>query len=594
MTWLAFATWQVWTVAAMTAAAVAWLFFLKLRHPRRAVPSLVLWQRALEQERPQSVLERLRRLISLLIILAVAWLLALAPGRPASVAAGRRPRPVTIAIDTAASMAARTRDGRTRIDLAKDRAREIIAEAGPAAAIGLIDTGGRVSSAAGAPRVELLRALDRIAVRPGADRIPAIAEEDGDLIVITDGVRRRPWPSRAERVSVFEPAVNVRLAAFDVRPLPAQPMAYQAYVEIVNESPAEQRVTFALRDARQERSLREIVLAPGGTYRDVLNLSGLAPGELHATVAASGDALALDDEAAAYLPLTSPIETLLVTEGNPPLETTLGLDPLVDLTTVRPSGLAKAPRADVIIFDRFTPAAAPASPALLVHPSAASWLTPAVRIGEDVPRPAVRAWDTSHPLLQFVSDTDIRIDRTARLDIVSGAPAVRVVAAADTTPLIVAAEGPVRFVIVGFDLRETDLPFQVGFPMLVRNAVVWLAGVRAPLVAAAGTVRVPWPDAAIRAHDGRAVPARRVLEDTVFEAAGPGLFFAHRGEERVPIVVGLDEAATGVNASEFAGQAPAAASSTTTGGREWWPVMLAVAFALAALEWVTFHRRLTL
>jgi len=62
----------------------------------------------------------------------------------------------------------------------------------------------------------------------------------------------------------------------------------------------------------------------------------------------------------------------------------------------------------------------------------------------------------------------------------------------------------------------------------------------------------------------------------------------------VPIVVGLDEAATGVNASEFAGQAPAAASSTTTGGREWWPVMLAVAFALAALEWVTFHRRLTL
>ncbi len=91
MSWLAFSTWQVWVVAALAAGTVTWLFFLRLRHPRRAVPSLMLWQRALEQERPRSVVERLRRLISLLIILAVAWLLALAPGRPASGTAGHRP-----------------------------------------------------------------------------------------------------------------------------------------------------------------------------------------------------------------------------------------------------------------------------------------------------------------------------------------------------------------------------------------------------------------------------------------------------------------------------------------------------------------------
>jgi len=595
MTWLAFATWQVWTVASAAAAVAAWLFFLKLRHPRRAVPSLVLWERALEQERPQSIVERLRRLISLLLILAVAWLLALAPGRPAKVAAGRRPRPLTLVIDTAPSMAANMRDGRSRLDLATDRAREIIAGAGPAAGIRLIDTAGRVSSAPGEPRSELLRALNRLAARPGADRLPALAADDEDLIVITDGVRRRAWPARAERVSVFEPAANVRLAAFDVRPLPTQPLVYQAYVEIVNESASVQRVTFSIRDPQQARSRQEIDLAPGGIHRDVLNIKGLAPGELRASVSASGDAFALDDEAVAYLPLTRPIRTLLVTDGNPPLETALGLDSLVELTTVRPGVFANAARADVVIFDRFAPPASPSVPALLVHPSAASWLGPVVRVGEDVLHPAVRVWDTSHPVLQFVSGTDVRIDRTARLDLAPAAPGVRVAAASDATPLVVVEDQPARRVIVGFDLRETDFPFQVGFPVFLRNTVLWLAGAQAPLVASAGTVRVPWPDAAVASAEGAAIPTRRVLESTVFDAPGPGLFFAQHGGERVPIVVGLDgTGAPGVNASEFAGPAPAAARAASGGGAEWWPVMLAIAFALAALEWVTFHRRLTL
>jgi hypothetical protein len=592
MSWLAYDAWQVWAVAGVAGGVAAWLFFLKVRHPRRTVPSLVLWQRAFEQERPRSVVERLRRAISLLIILAVAWLLALAPGRPASVTAG--PGLVTIVVDTAPSMAAKTRDGRSRLELAKDRAREIIAKAGPTSEIRLLDTAGAVSATAATPPGELLRALDRLATRPGADRRPAPAAGDGRLIVITDGVRRRAWTQRAERVSVFEPAVNVRLAAFAVRPLPARPTAYQAYVEIVNDSPSARHATLSLRDPRQAGPSREIDLAPGAAYRDVLDLDGLAAGELRATVTTSGDGFALDDEAVAYLPAIGPFKTLLVTEGNPPLEAALGLDPFVDLSTLAPPVPARLPPADVIVFDRHTPVAPPASPSLLVRPSAAAWLAPALRVGGEVPRPAVRAWDTSDPLLQYVRGEDIRIDRAARIEVAPGSSGVRVIAASDATPLVIAAERPVRLAILAFDLRDSDLPFQVGFPMLVRNAVLWLAGVRAPFVTAAGTVRLPWPDAEIRTSDDRLVPAQRILGGTVFEAGGPGLFFAMRGTDRVPVVVGLAEAATGVNESEPAWGEPAAPRDAPAGGREWWPIMLAVAFVLATVEWVTFHRRVTL
>ncbi len=61
------ATWQASLLSGLTAAIVIWLFFLKQRHPRFVVGSLILWKRVLENQQTESWIERLRRLISLLI-----------------------------------------------------------------------------------------------------------------------------------------------------------------------------------------------------------------------------------------------------------------------------------------------------------------------------------------------------------------------------------------------------------------------------------------------------------------------------------------------------------------------------------------------
>lgn len=592
MSWLALAPWQVWTLAAVTAAAVAWLFFLKLRHPRRAVPSLLLWRRALEQQRPQSTVERLRRLVSLLVTLAIALLLALAPGRPTLGDAGR-PAVVTIVIDTAPSMAAKTADGRTRLDHAKARARSIIAEAGPAARVRVIDTSGRVTEIGDASPADASRALDALTVWPGPDRLPRFEADGRDAIVVTDGVRRRTWPARATRVSVFEPAANVGITAFDVRPAPARPLAYDAYVEIANASPDRRRAELSIRDAKGVRLRRAVELAPGDRYRDALDVTGLARGEIRATVSAPGDAFALDDVAVAYVPWDEPVRTLLVTDGNLPLETALHLDPAIDVTTVRPSAYTGDERADVCVFDRFAPEREPAQPALLLRPSATAWLSRIAQVGGEVARPVVRTWDGAQPVLRFVKGADIRIDRADRLQPAREAPGVQVIADAADTPLVMTADRPVRRVLVGFDLRDTDFPFQLGFPLFLRNAIVWLAGVREPIRAAPGMVAAPWPDVEIVNAEGSAVAARRVLDATIFDAPAPAVFFARHPGGRVPIVVNhADPAFSNVNASEFNGPTPPDTAAPGDGG-ELWRMMLVLAFVLVAVEWCTFHRRIT-
>jgi hypothetical protein len=457
----------------------------------------------------------------------------------------------------------------------------------------LADTAGRVNVPASAARADLVHALDRMATWPGPDHLPALADDE-EAIILTDGVRRRRWPPRAERLSVFETAANVGIAAFDIRPVPARPSAYEAYVEVVNASRDRRRAELSIRDSSGLRVRRALDLASRERVRDAFDVSGFTAGPVKATVASVGDSFAPDDAAVAYLPSHRRIRTLLVTSGNGPLETALGLDPLVELTTARALDAAATDAADVCVFDRVAPPDEPRKPALLFRPPDVAWLGATVRVVGDLAHPAVTLWDRAHPVLQLVNSRDVRIDQSEKLEITSKAPGVTVAASAGSAPLVVVVDRSPRRVIVGFGLQDTDFPFQLGFPLFLRNALEWLTGAREPLRVNSGLVSAPWSDAAIATEAGVAVTSRRVLASTVFEAAEPALLVATRGGERIPIVVGPPDASwSNVNDSEFDGPSRDEGAQPARAG-EVWPIMLGLAFALVALEWVTFHRRLTL
>lgn len=594
MTFLALGWWPALALGAATAAVIAWLFFLKLRHPRLPVASLLLWRRALDEHRPQALVERLRRLISLALALAIGLLLALAPARPATgTGAAVSGADLTVVVDTSPSMASRGADGLSRLDRAVMRAREIIVGASPATAVGLADTAGAVHVSHGEPRSELLRALDRLAVGPPGTRALSLGGRSGRVVFVTDGVMAARVPADAARISVFEPVDNVGIVAFDIRPMPASPRTFEAFIDVVNRSPGPKTVSLTIGNATGTWLARTLAIEADGHLREVVDASGFPSGPVRAAVVTAGDGLALDDVAFAWMPSRAPARTVLVSDGNRPLETLLAIDEGVELITISPAQFQELPGADLYVFDRFTPSDPPEAPALLIHPTDADWLAPLVRITGEVAGPSITSW-AAHPVLTFVPGTDIRIERTLGLRLAGGAASAgaRAIATAGETALIVTAVRPVKRVIVGFDFADSDFPYHVGFPLFVRNAVSWLVEARPAIGAAPGTVRVPWPDAEIVTAADEAVPARRALDGTVFEAPAPGLYVARRGAERQPIVVRLaDPAVSDVNRSSLAGT-PAGAEEEAR-GRELWVIMLVGAVALASVEWWTFHRRIT-
>lgn len=103
------------------------LYFLKLKRPRMEIPSLVLWQSVVNDQRVNSPFQRFRRNLLLLLQLLMLCLLVLALMQPFLRADAETADYLPIVIDCSASMSATDEaTGRTRLELVKDIVQEQI------------------------------------------------------------------------------------------------------------------------------------------------------------------------------------------------------------------------------------------------------------------------------------------------------------------------------------------------------------------------------------------------------------------------------------------------------------------------------------
>ena len=109
MTFAAMPAWQAWLLLLAAGAAAAWIFLIKLRPPRTVVPSLLLWQRVLDESRELTLWERIRRAVSLVATVAIALMLAFAAVQPERRAGGQSAKSGRrlIVLDSSLTMLAR-------------------------------------------------------------------------------------------------------------------------------------------------------------------------------------------------------------------------------------------------------------------------------------------------------------------------------------------------------------------------------------------------------------------------------------------------------------------------------------------------------
>jgi aerotolerance regulator-like protein len=584
-------TTQAIVLALFTTSAIVAMYFLKHRRRRVVVSSTQLWRNVLESRRENSIFDRLRGLLSIVLAVVIGLLVAMAITRPEIEALTGKQRQVVIVLDTSPTMLARTSDGKTRWQRGVESAQSLLNSGGVRTEFRVTDTADQFDSPFMSDRAALNKVIAGMHPQNLPSRFPqsaagASSGERPSVYFITDGVSGVRVPNGVNTISVFEPAANVGITAFEIRSMPSAKLGYEAYLEVYNSGKETRPVQITLSGAGQHRITRNVRLASGQSFKEAIDVSQFEGGGIRAAIRSEGDAFAPDDVAYAYLPVKRRTKTLLVTPGNMLLETVLKLDSLVDLSVTNPKSYSGASDFDALVFDRWAPTEPPSRPALIIGAQSVSWLP---RITGSVSKPSFQSWMEDHPVMQHVSLYDVKVDSAARI----GAKSLIVLAASSAdTPLIVASEQP-RWVLIAFDLQLSDFPYHAAFPLFVDNALAWFDRDRLAVRRSPGIVDVALPGAQIRDIDGRSVPSRETSDGIVFEAADPGLYVASKGDTRQYIAVNFaNRQYSEINNSHIhEGAKPQSKNPILR--RELWFYLLCAASLLFGLEWFTYHRRIT-
>ncbi len=480
-----------------TLPVIVAFYMLRLRREQRSVSSTFLWQHLVRDVEANAPWQRLRRSLLLLVQLLLALLLVLAVARPVAERPAGLARDLVVVVDASASMSA--------TDVAPDRLSR--AKQAAIAALADLPSDGRVSviAAAESARVVVNEARDRERAARAIESIePSTAAADltdalrladalaaratgAEVLVVTDDAGN-PTPlvrldAPVRVITVGDRGDNQAIAALAVRADPSG-LERQLFVSVANLS--ETRATRRLQILADgvPVTARDVVLEPRVRTQVVIDElpPGIATVEARlarpddlAAVAGPPDLLSVDDAAWAIVPDDRLRRVLLVGPGNVYLQNALTLLPNIELYGATPgewAGLTGRDRFDLMVFDGFLPEELPDVPILAIAPPRTSDLG---AVGGSIAVPPVGEPPADEPLLRNVDLTRLHVARAQRMQTPSWA---RTVLPSDAdTPLIYSGlRAGLPTTVIAFDLRQSDLPLQVAFPLLLSNLTGELMG----------------------------------------------------------------------------------------------------------------------
>ena len=630
------------------------LYFLKLKRRETAVSSTLLWKRAVRDLQVNAPFQRLRRnLLLLLQLLALtAMLLALAgPVLALRRGPGRR---YVLLIDRSASMNA-TDVEPSRLAEARKQAKVFVESLRGGSLVSLRDQAdyamviafdgrAKVMCNFTADKPQILAAIDAIEAGHGASRLGeavtvarafaqggsgegngAAGETGARLVLFSDG-RIEDLDSilidSDELVfhRIGESGENVAITALDARRSYEQPEQVEVFVSLANygSEPVTRDVQLGVNgDVRAVRS----ATIPG--CEEASGASPFRPGKVAVSFSLSyggagvldvqqvgNDVLACDDSAWAVLEPPKRLSVLLVTQGNPVLESALRACPLARLDPCTPAGFdAMDPTAfalespyDLIVLDNHVPAHLPRCQYLVFGSPPAGIDVNAPR---DIEKQIIVDWRAQHPVLQYVNLTNLFAARSRQLELPRDAD---VLAEFNESPAIAFLRREGRdYLLVGFDVMQSNWPFEPGFVLFCYNALNFLGAqlggaepheleVNEPIRIA----EVPVESAAtITGPDGSDVAVEPDADGTVrFPATQHVGVYAVDIPGRPPrfFAVNLtDEKESRIEPQQemrFSSTTVAAAAQTVQRANvPLWPVLVLVALVLACLEWLVYNQR---
>lgn len=619
----------VGTLAALVAIAITVLYILKLRKRRIEVPFSPLWQQVLQEQRSANDLfKRLRRFLSWLLYMAIAAALLLALLDPHPETTAVEGRSLVLLIDSSASMGATDVSGAVdRLDLAKRKVREILTTVGPDDRVMLVTFNEQIRPISPfVKEVQLLEPmLAKIEVTATGTSYREAVEfavnalrdvKNGEVIVFSDGAGQTQIEGASElggdwlpddlqirHVRVGEASGNLAVTSFNVRRYVSNKLDYELFVSLRSyfERPVEAEIEIWADG--QLVDTKPVSLEAMGVHQGYYPSQAVAGERLEArvrlTTRDARDVLPVDDRAYALLPPVRKVRVQLVTDGNLYLEGPLLLNPNLDVTRVAPAAYDASQVFDVTVFDRV--ALEPGKTPNLLYLAPNGEFSPWV-VQRTAADPIIERIQRGHPLLRWISLKDINIGVA---DVWKLAATDTVVAASESgVPILVTRREDTRSIVgISFDIRNSDLPLRVAFPVLLINAIDWFMRDDGTLVESYKTGET-W--AVPIASEGLAQvtsPTGDVGEVPIFERRAvffgdvPG-FYTLRSEGQAQVIAGnmADMAESSILPADLIfGERPVVEPAPLIGfsQREPWVWLVLLALGLLLVEWWTYNRRIT-
>lgn len=431
---------------------------------------------------------------------------------------------------------------------------------------------------------------------------------------------------------------NVGIVAFNVRRYLHNKLNYEAYIEVQNfgSTVATRKLWIYAGGSPISTDPEDLVLQPGERIRKIYNnLSGGDDHRLRAELRPVLDAdivkerqkrgekeiktdiFPLDDIAHALLPARTKLQVLLVTPDNLYLEgAALVYENIVpDKLTPEQYEAAMASgsleKYNAIFFDSYTPKQVPPEDTHLLYFAPKGDNSPFPVRGY-LKRPRVTQVRDSHPVMRWLTMSDINFDQTAvfKLDTRKGEVPL---ATSIRSPMIAAKkEGRRKIVAVGFSLQGTDMMLRVAFPLFLVNVLDWFSGDDTDLITTYNTGRrnrVPM-DGTFGLSQVEVVTPNGVVTRAPL-SEGQATFYGHSiGVHRLTavdkgtVLAKIELAANLANPAE-SNIAPIA--DLYLGGKKLerpgefgfttresiWLYLVLIVIALLCIEWYTYNRRIT-
>ncbi len=599
-------------LALASVAVLIALTLLARRSRSSPVSSLLLWKQI-----ASTPVERQRFRPDLLFVLRLLLLLALAGGyvRPYLTRPGGDPTGgLAVVLDVSASMQVRETAG-SRFDLARRRLDALVAALPPDAPVLLVTAGDRprvalrwtTDRARLAERVGALRALDTpTALAPAVQlALGEAARRPGTRVtVLTDVSPAASTLAPAELAATDWTAIgrrgdNVAVTALAVDAPPfadSRDVRVEAVVRNFGAAPRTVTLEASLDDVPW---LRHAVAVPARDARRVPLGPPPRPGVVRVRLP-GGDALAVDDEAVAWVPSQPPLDVLVVTESDAfaaAFRALVATAPRGHVEVVNRAGLSEragvaAVAGVVTVFDRLAPRGHDGDGAVLyVAPPPGNAVCPSARVVEDA---SVVDWEAAHPVLAGLTG----------LEAVEAARAMQLLAPAWGAAVVTAASRRVAypFLVVG-EARgrrraclAAELPAgpatsdTMPLALLLLGTLRWLAEATTdvPITLPTGVPVRTTGEALVATAGVRAIGEPPVV---LAERAGVHRLRPARGPERLVLASLFDEGESDVGRDGGGAWSASGAPAEEVAARgrsdlSWW--FYAAAAALLALEWVAW------